>query len=58
MDLEDALTAASYINVKKVIGMHYDTFPYIVIDHAASVKLADHAGIDLSLMAVGETITI
>lgn len=57
MDLEDALTAAEYVNVKKVIGMHYDTFPYIVIDHAETFKKAQTAGVDLSLMSIGKTLT-
>lgn len=58
MDLEDALTAAGLINVTKVIGMHYDTFPYIVVDHKKSLDQAQNAGVDLTLMSIGETITI
>ncbi|HEY8400344.1 MAG TPA: metal-dependent hydrolase, partial [Cytophagaceae bacterium] len=32
MDIYDAVRAASFVNTKKIIPMHYDTFPYIVVD--------------------------
>jgi L-ascorbate metabolism protein UlaG (beta-lactamase superfamily) len=33
MGYEDAAIAANWLNVNKVIGMHYDTSPQIEIDH-------------------------
>ncbi len=58
MDPEDALTAAAYVGTTKVIGMHYDTFPYIIVDHQAVVSQAVASGIDLTLMSVGQTLDI
>lgn len=58
MDLEDALTAASYVGASKVIGMHYDTFPYIEIEHKAALKQAKESGIEFTLMEIGQTITV
>lgn len=58
MGIEDAIKAAEFTGVKKIIGMHYDTFPYIVIDHDRAVKLAKDAGIELILMKIGQTINL
>lgn len=58
MDAESAVEAAKLVQVKTVIGMHYDTFPYIVIDHQKSIQLFKNAGIELILMNIGETISI
>lgn len=58
MDAESAVEAAKLLNVKRVIGMHYDTFPYIVIDHDKAKQLFQSAGIELILMKIGETISI
>jgi len=58
MDAETALIAAQYVGVTKVIGMHYDTFPYIKIDKAAVQALAREKGIEMLLPAIGETITL
>ena len=33
MGIEDAIIACKFINCKNIIGMHYDTFGYIKIDH-------------------------
>jgi len=41
-----------------VIGMHYDTFPPIRIDHQEAKEKFTNAGKDLLLMKIGETITI
>ncbi|RMG21315.1 MAG: metal-dependent hydrolase [Bacteroidetes bacterium] len=41
MGVDDALLAADFIQCDHIIGMHYDTFGYIVIDHeAARAKFA------------------
>jgi L-ascorbate metabolism protein UlaG (beta-lactamase superfamily) len=58
MDLEDALTAASYVGATQVIGMHYDTFPYIAIEHQATLNLAKENNIELTLMEIGQTISM
>lgn len=53
MDLMDALECALLLGVKKVIGMHYDTFGYIVIDKNAAVEAFAQKGIELVLMEIG-----
>ncbi|MCI4670556.1 MAG: metal-dependent hydrolase [Bacteroidia bacterium] len=56
MGVEDALKAASFVGTDDVIGMHFDTFPPIQIDHAAAISLFEENGKQLSLPAIGETI--
>jgi L-ascorbate metabolism protein UlaG (beta-lactamase superfamily) len=58
MGIDDALTAAKWVGVKKVIGMHFDTFPVIKIDHAEARRKAEAAGIELILPAIGQTINL
>ncbi len=54
MDVEDAIIAAKWLGVKKVIGMHFDTFGYIVIDHQNAVEKFKSQGIELHLLNIGE----
>jgi L-ascorbate metabolism protein UlaG (beta-lactamase superfamily) len=58
MGVDDAITAASFVNVDKVIGVHYDTFGFIKIDHDAAVKEFEEAGKTLLLPQIGESIDI
>jgi L-ascorbate metabolism protein UlaG (beta-lactamase superfamily) len=58
MGIEDAVRAAEFVGAKKFIGVHYDTFPPIKIDHDAAKKKAQGAGRELLLPAIGETIDI
>jgi L-ascorbate metabolism protein UlaG (beta-lactamase superfamily) len=58
MDATDAAHAATYIGADKVVGMHFDTFPPIVIDHAATKALFDKAGKKLILPVIGESFEI
>lgn len=58
MGYEHAAIAAEYVGVKEVIGLHFDTFPYIVIDHAQAIKAFEERGIRLHLLAIGQTITL
>ena len=53
MDIHDALRATRLLDVKKVFGMHYDTFPYIKINKEEAVKLAEEKSVDLHLLPVG-----
>lgn len=58
MDVYDAMIATNYVNTKKVVAMHYDTFPYIEIDHMEAQIASDRAEKQLLLMEIGETIKI
>ena len=53
MGIQDAITAAEWIDCKEVIGEHYDTFPPIVIDHADAQESFKKAGLNLHLMPIG-----
>lgn len=54
----DAAICAQWIGVKNVIGTHFDTFPYIEIDHSAAKQSFTEKGITLHLPAIGDTITL
>jgi L-ascorbate metabolism protein UlaG (beta-lactamase superfamily) len=58
MDAEDASIAAGWLGVHTVIGMHYDTFGFIKINHANSVQIFKSKGIDLKLMEIGASLKI
>ena len=58
MDVHDAMLAADFVQVDKVIGMHYDTFPYIKIDRQEVQEVAQLVDMELILMEIGQTINL
>ena len=58
MDIDDALVAASWVNTPHIIGMHYDTFPFIQINHTEALAAAQRAGKQLTLLQIGEEINL
>jgi len=58
MGVEDAIEAAEFVNVKKVVGVHYDTFGFIEIDKTGAFSDFEQAGVQLFLPEVGGTIDI
>lgn len=58
MGAEDAIIAAEFIECGRIVGVHYDTFGYIKIDKADSIRKFEAAGLSLLLPAIGETIEI
>lgn len=58
MDMDDALMAADFIKCDKIIGVHFDTFGYIKIDHEQAKEKFKAAGKELILPKIGETITL
>ena len=58
MDATDAADCSEMINCKKIVGVHYDTFGFIKIDHDNAKKIFADKGAELLLMKIGETITI
>jgi len=58
MDIEDALVAADWVGAKRIIGMHYDSFPFIQIDHEAALSAAQKADKELILIPIGTAINI
>ena len=58
MGIDDALRAADFVRVTKIVGVHYDTFPPIKLDRAAAINAANAVGKKLLLPQIGETIDI
>ncbi|WP_400193962.1 metal-dependent hydrolase [Hymenobacter sp. B81] len=58
MGVADALVAADWLNCFRIIGMHYDTFPAIDLDDAKAMDQAMHAGKELVLLKIGQTINL
>jgi len=57
MGYEDAARCAQWIGVDKVLGTHFDSFPYIEIDHNAATSHFANNGLELKLPTVGETVS-
>jgi len=58
MGYEDAIEAAKMVQCKTVVGVHYDTFGYIKIDHEKATEAFAAAGITLHLPRIGESIEL
>lgn len=53
MGAADAAKAAGFVGVTEVVGVHYDTFPPIRIDHDAARTVFEKAGLQLHLLDIG-----
>lgn len=58
MGIKDAIKAAQFVGAKRVIGMHFDTFGYIEIDHDEASKAFKDAGLELQLLNINQSINI
>lgn len=58
MDVEDAIMAADFVDCDKILGCHYDTFGFIIINHDEAKKKFFDAGKDLMLLDIGESISL
>jgi len=58
MGVEDAIICAKWIQSHKIIGVHFDTFEPITIDHAAAKANFEQQGISLTLPVIAETFSI
>ena len=56
MGIDDAVIAAEFVNTQKVIGLHYDTFGFIEIDHQKAIESFKNKNINLFLPKIGEEI--
>jgi L-ascorbate metabolism protein UlaG (beta-lactamase superfamily) len=54
----DAIKASRYIGVKNVVGVHYDTFDFIKIEHQKAIQYFRDAGMTLHLLDIGSTIEL
>ena len=58
MGVDDAVRAAQFVQTKKVIGVHYDTFEWIRMDHALAKDKFNQQQIELCLPAIGASIEL
>lgn len=58
MGIEEAVEAANFVQCKKVIGCHFDSFPYIEINHDEAIQKFSDRGLELTLLELGEKISI
>ncbi|WP_039053568.1 metal-dependent hydrolase [Sphingobacterium sp. T2] len=58
MDMYDAVKASDFINCKNIIGMHYDTFPPVTIDVEEAKRVFTDAQLNLTLLAVDESMSL
>ena len=58
MGYEDAVIAAEFIDCSKILGCHYDTFPYIEIDKERAKEHFTANGKELILLDIGESIEV
>jgi L-ascorbate metabolism protein UlaG (beta-lactamase superfamily) len=58
MGVDDAIIASDFVDCDKVLGVHYDTFGFIEIDHDVAKRKFYDAGKDLMLLEIGESIEL
>jgi L-ascorbate metabolism protein UlaG (beta-lactamase superfamily) len=58
MGIEDACKAAKLIECKEVVGMHFDTFPPIEINHKEAIETFKKNDVHLTLPVINQTIAL
>jgi len=58
MGVSDAMKAAKMVKCDKVIGVHFDTFPYVAIDKEESMQIAAENKVQLTLPEIGQTLSL
>jgi L-ascorbate metabolism protein UlaG (beta-lactamase superfamily) len=58
MGIEDAIAASNFIKCNRLIGMHYDTFGFIKINHSEAISKFKDSGKELILFEIGQTLDI
>ena len=58
MDVDDAIIASDFLDCDKILGYHYDTFGFIVINHEEAIKKFFDKGKDLMLLEIGASIEL
>ena len=58
MGIDDAIRAADFVRCDRILGIHYDTFPPIRIDHEEARRKFSAVGKDLVLVGIGETLDL
>ncbi len=58
MGCESASIAAHFVQCDRILGYHYDTFGYIVIDHDQARETFKKAGKELVLLPIGNSMEV
>ena len=58
MGYSDAVVAAKMIECNRIVGVHFDTFGFIKIDHDKAIKAFEAAGCTLHLPVIGKSINL
>ncbi len=58
MDIDEAVVAAEFVECDTIMGVHFDTFAPIKIDHKQAFEKFQSKGKKLILPAIGETYTV
>ena len=58
MDIDDAVIASDFVACDTVLGVHYDTFGYIKIDHEVAKEKFNSKNKKLILLPIGESVSI
>ncbi|WP_337968671.1 metal-dependent hydrolase [uncultured Flavobacterium sp.] len=58
MGIEEAIEASKLVEVDKILGVHYDTFGFIVMDHEKALNAFTKENLKLFLPKIGETIEL
>lgn len=58
MGPDEAVKAAEFIQCKNIIGVHFDTFGYIEIDHSAARRQFENQGNQLHLLEIGQSVQV
>ncbi len=58
MGVDDAIIASDFVQCNSVVGVHYDTFGFIKINHEEAIKKFKNKGKELLLLSIGQTIEL
>ena len=58
MGIDEAIKASKFLSCNKVLGVHFDTFGYIEIDHEAAKRKFFEKDKDLMLLEIGESLEL
>ena len=58
MGIDDAIHASDFVECDKILGVHFDTFGYIEIDHDAAKRKFFENYKDLMLLEIGESLEL
>lgn len=58
MDIDDAIIASDFVECDKILGIHYDTFGYIEINHEQAKQKFFDKNKDLMLLEIGQSIDL